>query len=361
MFGEKMKLNSNSVIRKSKELASTPIKLVELNKGLDLRQQRFFNMAILSVNEKGISEFGKEQYNAIFKDDKDDNFYSENTRETVEKLGSLGMREETEKSVSWKSLFNEVKYLKEEGIYRFNWSPLVIEHVLNVKKNYIQQDLQVLAHFKNKYSFIWYDYFKSEHLKWKWKLSKEEVYDLLGIKEDATYRKKHTIFLQHCVEKPLEELKEHTEYNVSVKIVRQGERKIVGYEFTRRTDKTVDFSVSDKQINTLQEIVDRYMDINAIQQELLKFISVDVDIYTRLASLLFELHSYKMHLINAESYTKDAFVLIVKQAIDKDNEFKAKFKELLDKRRATPTIDDFIEEQGDRPKYEFYNWLEERE
>lgn len=51
-------LDSKTTIKKHVEVVKRPMHLVELNKGLNLRQQRFFNLAILQV-ENGISEISK--------------------------------------------------------------------------------------------------------------------------------------------------------------------------------------------------------------------------------------------------------------------------------------------------------------
>lgn len=44
----KIKTSANTLVKKSTEMARTPMQLVELNRGLNLRQQRFFNMALLA-------------------------------------------------------------------------------------------------------------------------------------------------------------------------------------------------------------------------------------------------------------------------------------------------------------------------
>lgn len=41
---EQLKNNSDTLIRKSVEMTRSPLKLVKLKNGLDLRQQRFFNL-----------------------------------------------------------------------------------------------------------------------------------------------------------------------------------------------------------------------------------------------------------------------------------------------------------------------------
>lgn len=104
-----------------------------------------------AVDEKDVSKFSK-AYGAIFKEN-DDNFFGAEVRTDVQALGSLGMQESNEKEEVWRSIFVEVTYDKELSVYRLWWSPLMIEHVKNTQPNYIQQDLQVSAHFKNTYSF----------------------------------------------------------------------------------------------------------------------------------------------------------------------------------------------------------------
>ena len=358
---EKIKQNSDTLVRKSVEMARSPLRLVELNKGLDLRQQRFFNMAILTVDDKGISEYGKEEYEAIFKDDSD-KFYSEDVRKDVQALGSLGMQESNENEEVWRSVFLEVRYNKKSSTYRFIFSPLMMNHVKNVKKNYIQQDLQVLAHFKNKYSFIWYDFFKSNYRQWKWKLSKEELIVLLNLGDKKSYLRNHSMLMQHCIETPLAELNKFTEYKIIFEVVKKG-RNVVGYEFKRFTEKEVELTVSSAQLNVLQEIVERYGDTQLIMLEIASFATVQAEAVTYLMNLFVEIQAFKVILANAESHTADAFKDYVAIAIKKDNAFKAKLRELYEIKKKNPMIIyDYIEETDDsKPKSVFYNWLDESE
>lgn len=363
MVEDTIKVDPNTVVRKSTEMARAPMKLVELNRGLNLRQQRFFNMAILAVDENGVSEFGKSEYSDIFKDDSD-KFYSSNVREDINALGSLGMQYSTEKAEIWRSVFLETCYNKENGTYKFTWSPLVMEHVKNVKKNYIQQDLKILALFKNKYTFIWYDFFKSNHRQWKWQISKEELIAQLRLEDKKSYLRNHTMLYKHCIELPLHELNEFTEYNVTCKILKKGSQ-IIGYEFLRYTEKTVELGVSEAQINVLKEIVDRYGDSPTIMREIAKFATYDADSVPYLMDLFFEIQNFKKFITLADSYTADSFKEIVALAIKKDNQFKMKLRELYDLKASKPTIYEFIEDKNDdnvqSKKVGFYNWLEERE
>ena len=359
-MGNRLKKNPNTLVRKSVEMAKTPMQLVELNRGLNLRQQHFFNMSILTVNEFGVSEFGKGEYSRIFKDDAD-KFYSSDVKDDVIALGSLGLLDNTEGSISWTSVFLKVEYDKKTSTYRFVWSPLMLEHVKNIQENYIQQDLQVLAHFKNKYSFIWYDFFKSNYRQWKWKVSKEEVINLLRLENKKSYLEKHSMLYKQCIETPLEELNKFTEYHVTCEIVKKG-RVVVGYEFKRYLQNEVEYAVTEKQINTLQEIVDRYGDTEMIVREVSKFAIVDADAVPFLISLLFEIKAFERYIQVADSFTSKSFWDVVNLAIQKDNTFKAKMRELIRMKTDAPTIDDFLPQPTEEPKkVVFYNWLDERE
>jgi len=360
MIDEKLKTNSSTLVKKSVEMARTPMKLVELNKGLDLRQQRFFNMAILAVDENGVSEFGKAEYTRIFKDDSD-KFYTADVRKDIQALGTLGMQESNEKEEVWRSVFLEVRYSKKTSIYRFVWSPLMMEHVKNVQRNYIQQDLQILALFKNKYSFVWYDFFKSNYRQWKWVISKEELIKLLRLENKKSYLEKHAMMYKQCIETPLNELNKFTEYNVTCEIIKKG-RVVVGYEFKRFTEKEIEISVSESQINVLKEIADRYGDTGTIMREIGNFATVEADSVPYLMDLFFEIQTFNRYIAAADSFTADSFKDIVALAIQKDNQFKAKLHELYELKANKPTIDDFIQEKQDTSKRPvFYNWLEERE
>lgn len=341
-------------------MARTPMQLVELNRGLNLRQQRFFNMALLCVDEKGISEFSKYDYDGIFEEN-NDNFFGVDVRKDIQSLGSLGMQESNEKEEVWRSVFIEVKYDKETSKYRFLWSPLMKDHVKNVQRAYIQQDLQVLAHFKNKYSFVWYDFFKSKYMQWKWYVSKENLIDLLRLQGKESYLRNHSMLYKQCIESPLEELNEFTEYRLTCDVIKKG-RIVIGYEFKRYQEKGIEYTVTDKQIAVLQEIVDRYGDTAMIVREVSKFAVVDADAVPFLMDLLFDIKTYERFIQHADSFTSESFKEIVAVAIKKDNTFKAKIRDLFKKKADTPTIDDFItEEPSTKRKVPFYDWLNERE
>lgn len=354
----KIKTSANTLVKKSTEMARTPMQLVELNRGLNLRQQRFFNMALLAVDEKGVSEFSKADYDAIFKEN-NDNFFGVEVRTDIQALGSLGMQKSNKKEVVWRSVFVEVKYDKELSVYRFWWSPLMMEHVKNIQRSYIQQDLQVLAHFKNKYSFIWYDYFKSNFRQWKWQLSREELINLLRLENKKSYLRNHPMLLKQCIELPLQELNEFTEFKITVDTIKKG-RVVVGYEFKRFTEKEVVLTVSQKQLDVLKEIVDRYGDTGAIIREIASFAVVNADAVPYLTELFFEIQAFKRYIAAADTFTAESFRDVVALAIQKDNEFKAKLRELYDLKTNKLTIDAGMQEQA-ATKPIFYNWLDERE
>lgn len=362
---EKLKLDSNTVVKKSCEMAKTPMKLIELNRGLNLRQQRFFNMAILAVNENGISEFGRAEYDEIFHDDSD-KFYAADVKTDVQSLGSLGMQVSTTVKEAWRSVFLEVAYDKKSKTYKFIWSPLMKEHVQDVKKNYIQQDLKTLAHFKNKYSFIWYDFFKSNFRQWKWKVSKEAVINLLRLENKKSYLEHHNMMFKQCIKSAFDELNEFTEYKLDCEIIRQG-RTVIGYEFTRITDKKVEVGVSEAQLNVLREIVDRYGDKPALMREIASFAIYDVDAVPYLINLYYDIQTFNRFIAVADSYTQESFSEVVQVAIKKDNAFKAKLREVYRTKSDRPIIDEFLQElekDKENPKRkvpEFYNWLDERE
>jgi len=351
------KLESGTTIRKHVEVVKRPMQLIELNKGLNLRQQRFFNLAILKVDD-GVSEISKADFDEIF-EDTSDKFYSLDVVSDVRALGGLGLLSGEGRSVTWDNVFIRVQYDDTRSVYRFEWSPYMKDRIENVRKNYIQQDLKTLAHFKNKYSFIWYDYFKSNFRQWKWKMTKDELINLLRLENKESYLRNQTMLSKHCIELPLKELNEFTEYKITYETIKKG-RAVIGYEFKRFTEKEVVLTVSKKQLDVLKEIIDRYGDTGAIMQEIASFAVVDAEAVPYLTQLYFDIQGFKRFIAASDAYTAEAFKDIVALAIKKDNEFKAKVRGLYELKAHKPKIDDFIQEQA-ATKPIFYNWLEERE
>ena len=87
----------------------------------------------------------------------------------------------------------------------------------------------------------------------------------------------------------------------------------------------------------------------------------DADAYPFLTELLFDIKTFKKYIQGADSFTSESFKDVVKLAIAKDNAFKKKMRELIQKKADTPTIDDFLPQQEEPQKVVFYNWLDERE
>lgn len=352
------KLDAKTTIRKHVEVVKRPMHLIQLNKGLNLRQQRFFNLAILNVKD-GVSEISKAQYNELFSDDTD-HFYSASVVEDIQKLIGLNIQTETEYKMIWDTVFLRVEYDKKEKVYRFKWSPYMKERIEDVQRNYIQQDLKTLARFCNKYSFIWYDYFKSNHRQWKWILSKEETMQLLRTEDKKTYVEHHAVFFKQCIEIPIKEINTHTEYHITVTPIKEG-RAIVGYEFRRETTQGIELSVTPNQLGTLQEIVDRYGDTPLMMREIMDLGIYDAEAARDLSNLFFEIQTFKNHIASADTFTSESFKEIVALAIQKDNAFKSRWRSIKQHMQDKSIIDVFIEKQPNNPKSEFYNWLDERE
>ena len=338
-----------------------PMHLMQLNKGLNLRQQRFFNLAILNVKD-GISEITKKQYDELFLDDTD-HFYSASVVEDIEKLIGLNIQTETEYKMIWDTVFLRVEYDKKEKTYRFKWSPYMKGRIENVQKNYIKQDLKTLANFKNKYSFILYDYFKSNHRQWKWILTKSEITELLRVVDVKSYQTNQTMFYKQCIETPIGEINKYTEYRIEITQIRGERNKVVAYEFRRYTEQAIELSVTIKQIETLQEIVDRYGDTPLMMREISKIGLFDGEGAQELTELFFGIQDFKNQLADAELFTSDSFKDFVAIAIQKDNAFKYRWRSIKQRLKDKPTIDLFLEneEQATVPKSVFYNWLDERE
>lgn len=360
MTNEQFLLDSNTSISKSIELASTPIQIVDLSRGLDLRQQRFFNMAILTVDENGISEFGHSEYVKVFNDD-GDNFYSKKIRKDITALGTLGILE-SGSSIRWRNIFAEVVYDTNIKRFRFVWSHLMLEHVLNLNKNFIQQDLKVLANFKNKYSYIWYDYFKSRFRQWKWVLTKEQIVEQLRLHNKKSYLRNHSMFFKQCIEIPIQELNDYTEYTIEYNIIRNG-KNIEGYEFRRYTNATVTKTVSDKQLGVLREICDRYGDKNMILTEIDKYSNRNRELADKLRELFSDIYSYNRLILVSSKFSTEEFSFYVSEAIRKDNLFKKLMKDLVQDeylyQESLFELDD--DQEVNKKRSGFYNWLDERE
>lgn len=86
-------------------------------------------------------------------------------------------------------MFQRIHY--KEGKFEFEWSNSLLQHILDLKDNFVLTDLAITSKFKSGFSWILYDFLKGSYGAWHKTLSKEEVMRLFNVENRQTYIKTH--------------------------------------------------------------------------------------------------------------------------------------------------------------------------
>lgn len=298
---------SNS-IKKSNELS-----MAELNYGLTLNQMQLFAFAIFSTQQNGQTEFRKHDFQEKFGIAQ---YRTEDAYIDSEKIMDLksSVKDLEQDYFKFTNIFIEMIYNK--GLFKFEWNPKMIPHILELKQRYVITDLSITSNFKSGFSWRLYDYLRAHYGYWHKESSKEELMRLFGVEDVKSYRKGTAHFKRRVLNIAVEEINQYTELEVWYTEKKVG-NKITGFTLHWSTGKR-EGKATDKQIALLQSIYDevirgtgdylfmknienvelardnvmRIKDINAQVNETLtseeakEFISESKTIYLQLQSLL---------------------------------------------------------------------------
>lgn len=313
-------------IKKSNEFS-----MAKLNHGLTLNQMQLLAFAIYSTQQDGKTEFHKADFEKKF----DLDYRTAYAKQDAQKLSVLQIATEdlANDSFSFWNVFMGMEYKK--GLFKFDWSPRFLPHILELKEKYITTDLTITSKFKSGFSWTLYDYLKAHYGYWHKLLSKEELMKLFGVENKKTYQKNTSDFKKTVLDVAIAEINEYTELQAWYVEEKEG-RSIVGFDLHWSTGEKVD-AATTKQKNELQTIA--------------KVISENMFNY--------------MNLNNGE-YRKEAMEIIrqneqlLLEMKETDNMKKSHVERLiLDANWRLKRLED-LQAQDKKGAVPFYNWLEER-
>ena len=221
----------NSLISSIAKMDKTPLKMFELAVScIDTEEPPKDHTVYLS----------KEELFAFFKvSDNDKHSRFKQAVENMQKQAFFKIKEKKEQGFEFENIV-PIPYVKwtdyhDEVTIRF--SPEIMPYLINLKKNFTQHALSDLAELNSKYSIILYrwlsmNYNQYEHYSVKGGRREEQVEayrnpsisirELREMTDTINDYKRFTHFETRVLKEPLEEINEHTSFNVSYDKIKKG-------------------------------------------------------------------------------------------------------------------------------------------
>jgi hypothetical protein len=318
--------NYENSIKKSNELS-----MAKLNQGLTLNQMQLLAFAIFSTQQNGITEFHKADFEKKFNLEQ---YKTQHAKEDSFRLLDLKVSTEDlehEKFSFW-NVFMGMEY--DKGLFKFEWNPKMLPHILELKEKYITTDLTITSQFKSGFSWTLYDYLKAHYGYWHKPISKEAFMRLFGVENKKTYQNNTGRFKNTVLDIAIAEINQYTELNVSYVEEKRG-RTIVGFDLHWSTGEKVD-SATKKQIKELKTI------LNSIYEDMFKYVDLQNG-ENRQAAIEIVRNSEAMHV-----YTEEPICITRKRAE----------RLIMDANWMLGELESLLETDKNS-KLPFYNWIKE--
>ena len=254
----------NSLITSIAKMDKTPLKMFELAVScIDTEEPPKDHTVYLSKNELF----------AFFKvSDNDKHSRFKQAVENMQKQAFFKIKEKKEHGFEFENIV-PIPYVKwtdyhDEVTIRF--SPEIIPYLINLKKNFTQHALSDLAELNSKYSIILYrwlsmNYNQYEHYSVKGGRREEQVEayrnpsisirELREMTDTINDYKRFTHFETRVLKEPLEEINEHTSFNVSYDKIKKGRSidSIVFHITKKRRADDNSYKLEDKDYQSDKE------------------------------------------------------------------------------------------------------------
>lgn len=244
-------------IRKSNEFS-----MARLNHGLTLNQMQLLAFSIYCTQQDGSTEFIKADFERKFnlKRYKTEDAYKDSERVSALRYSTQKLEE---KKFRFTAVFTDLQY--DNGVFKIEWNPIFIPHILELKDYYVMTDLTITSKFKSSFSWTLYEYLKARYGAYYAAISKEALLRLFGVEDRKTYIDSTAQFKRGVVDVAIREINQHTELEVWYKEKKKG-RAIIGFELHWSTGKTISLATG-AQIDELKRLIDEvYSLANEVQQ-----------------------------------------------------------------------------------------------
>lgn len=325
-----------NTIQKSNELS-----MAKLSHGLTINQVQLLAYAIFSTQIDGKTEFHKAHFEKKFELEK---YHTVRAKEDSAKLSRLQVSTENmeKDSFSYWNVFLGMEY--ERGLFKFEWSPKFLPHILNLKEKYITNDLTITSKFKSSFTWTLYDYLKGHYGYWHKEVNKSELLKLFNVEEVPSY-KDSAQFKRGVLDVAIREINKHTELEAWYVEKKKG-RAIVGFDLHWSIASKQEVAATEKQRKEITTIID----------------AVEADMWNYLEELE-GMDMEKLQLMNTVQKVLKCRLEVTSTLTS------TKAKDLLFLLKGhLGSIERQIEaarrqkDRTSRPNYvPFYNWLDERE
>ena len=166
-------------IKKSNEFS-----MARLNHGLTLNQMQLLAYAIYCTQQDGQTEFIKADFERKFglKRYKTEDAYKDSEKVSAFKVQHSKSRR---KKFRFTAIFTDLQY--DNGTFTFEWNPIFIPHILELKNYYVTTDLTITSKFKSSFSWTLYEYLKARYGAYYVPVSKEALLRLFSVENRKTY------------------------------------------------------------------------------------------------------------------------------------------------------------------------------
>lgn len=328
-------INYENTIQKSNELS-----IAKLSHGLTINQVQLLAYAIFSTQIDGKTEFHKSDFEKKFELEK---YHTTRAKEDSAKLSRVQVTTEnlTTDSFSYWNVFLGMEY--ERGLFKFEWSPKFLPHILNLKEKYITNDLTITSKFKSSFTWTLYDYMKGHYGYWHKEVSKADLLKLFNVEEVPSY-KDSAQFKRGVLDVAIREINQYTELEAWYIEKKKG-RAIIGFDLNWSVANKKESAATEKQLKEITTIID----------------AVETDMWNYL-EVLDEMDMEKLNLMNTiQKVLKCRVEVTTTLTNTKAKELLQRLKTYL--RSLEMQLDNArrMKDITSNPKYvPFYNWLEER-
>lgn len=329
-------INYENTIQKSNELS-----MAKLSHGLTINQVQLLAYAIFSTQIDGKTEFHKADFEKKFELEK---YHTARAKEDSAKLSRLQVTTENlnKDSFSYWNVFLGMEY--ERGLFKFEWSPKFLPHILNLKEKYITNDLTITSKFKSSFTWTLYDYMKGHYGYWHKEISKVDLLKLFSVEGVSSY-KDSAQFKRGVLDVAIREINQYTELEAWYVEKKKG-RAIVSFDLHWSVASKQETAATENQLKEITTIID----------------AVEADMWNYLEALG-EMDIEKLHLMNIiQKVLKCRIEVTTTLTSTKANEILQRLKGHL--RSLQSQLDDARRKKDitSKPNYvPFYNWLDEHE
>lgn len=307
--------------------------MAKLNQGLTLNQMQLLAYSIFRTQVDGTTVFRKKEFQSKFEIQ---HYHTRDAFEDSDRVSALrySISDLDKNKFSFMPIFSELSY--DNGVFSLEWNDKFLPHILELKEKYVITDFTITSKFNSSFSWVLYDYLKSNYGQWSIEISKEGLMNLFSVEDKKTYQNNTNRFKKSVIDVAIEELNEYTELEVWYEDVKVG-NKIARFIIYWSTGKQI-AAASEKQKRLLREI-HQALDENAMDFFSNEHNQSDFAPFQKTVRAYRELYS----TIKEESLSATKASEYIKEAL-----------------YYYKTLHDLLESNGKkRDTSIYYNWLEE--